>query len=214
MKLKDLFLGLCIAALLVSEVFLFLANQQKSASRVQMNAAQHEAAQAQSDLGDYKKAADAQADENVRLRAENQSLKRKVADLQNQLTQLSGASRQLSQQLSAYQQTAEQQQEQLQQLQYANQQAQAQAQQQIQPQAAAQNAAFNTCMNNLRLIDAAKQQWALENNKTATDVPAPQDLLPYLVNNSFPVCPSGGIYTINAVGVSPSCSIHGTFSAP
>jgi hypothetical protein len=68
---------------------------------------------------------------------------------------------------------------------------------------------LNTCINNLRQIDAAKQQWALENDKTADTIPPAQDLLQYLSNMVFPVCPSGGTYTINAVGVPPTCSIPG-----
>jgi len=65
----------------------------------------------------------------------------------------------------------------------------------------------NACINNLRQIDAAKNEWALEKGKTNGDVPTKEDLLPYL--RSWPVCPAGGTYTINAVGVPPTCSIPG-----
>jgi competence protein ComGC len=65
----------------------------------------------------------------------------------------------------------------------------------------------NACINNLRQIDAAKQQWALENNKQATDVPTWDDLKPYL--REIPHCPAGGTYTINAVGDPPHCSVPG-----
>ena len=68
---------------------------------------------------------------------------------------------------------------------------------------------LNTCINHLRQIDAAKQQWALENDKTADAIPPAQDLLPYFRGGIFPVCPSGGGYTINAVDVLPTCSIPG-----
>src|SRR5208283_2676611 len=63
----------------------------------------------------------------------------------------------------------------------------------------------NACINNLRQLDAAKQQWALEKGKFASDVPTQEDLLPYL--RKWPVCPQGGTYTINAVGQPPTCSI-------
>ena len=63
----------------------------------------------------------------------------------------------------------------------------------------------NACINNLRMIDAAKQQWALEKGKQATDVPAMEDLKPYL--GKIPHCPAGGTYTINAIGQPPECSI-------
>jgi hypothetical protein len=69
----------------------------------------------------------------------------------------------------------------------------------------------NACINNLRQIDAAKQQWALEKGKSATDVPTEDDLKPYIMlrNGQFPRCPQGGTYTINAVGQPPTCSIPG-----
>jgi hypothetical protein len=63
----------------------------------------------------------------------------------------------------------------------------------------------NGCINNLRQIDAAKQQWALEKNKTATDVPTAGDIAPYLLK--MPTCPAGGTYTIGAVGEKPTCSL-------
>jgi len=65
----------------------------------------------------------------------------------------------------------------------------------------------NACINNLRQLDAAKNQWALENAKKSTDVPTKQDLLPYL--RKWPVCPAGGTYTIGAVGEPPTCSVAG-----
>ncbi len=65
----------------------------------------------------------------------------------------------------------------------------------------------NACINNLRQIDAAKEQWALEKGKQSTDTPTMDDLKPYL--RSIPHCPAGGTYTINAVGQPPVCSIPG-----
>lgn len=70
----------------------------------------------------------------------------------------------------------------------------------------------NACINNLRLIDVAKQQWALENKKQSTDTPTMQDLQPYLghgPNGEFPTCPTGGTYKIGTVGEKPTCSIPG-----
>jgi membrane protein involved in colicin uptake len=69
---------------------------------------------------------------------------------------------------------------------------------------------MNACINNLRLIDSAKQQWALENKKQATDTPVWDDLRPYLghgPNGEMPSCPDGGSYTIGTVGEKPTCSI-------
>jgi hypothetical protein len=67
----------------------------------------------------------------------------------------------------------------------------------------------NACINNLRQIDAAKQQWALEKGKSATDIPTEDDLKIYLMHSQFPHCPAGGTYTINAVGQPPECSVPG-----
>ena len=38
----------------------------------------------------------------------------------------------------------------------------------------------NACINNLRLIDSSKQQWALEHNGTSSSTPADSDIQPYL----------------------------------
>jgi type II secretory pathway pseudopilin PulG len=67
----------------------------------------------------------------------------------------------------------------------------------------------NACINNLRQIDAAKQQWALEKGKQSTDVPTEDDIKVYLFHSQLPHCPAGGTYTINAVGQPPECSIPG-----
>jgi len=72
--------------------------------------------------------------------------------------------------------------------------------------------AQNACINNLRLMDAAKQQWALENKKLATDTPTFDDVRPYLAhgpNGEIPACPSGGAYILGTVSEVPKCSIPG-----
>jgi prepilin-type N-terminal cleavage/methylation domain-containing protein len=74
----------------------------------------------------------------------------------------------------------------------------------------------NACINNLRLIDSSKQQWALEQRKQNTDTPAGTDLQPYLgrgVNGELPSCPVdpqnafSSSYTQNNVGTKPTCNI-------
>jgi len=77
----------------------------------------------------------------------------------------------------------------------------------------------NACINNMRQIDAAKNEWALEHNAKSNDVVTINDIRPYIErerNNAFikldakgnlPKCPSGGIYTIGKVGESPTCSL-------
>jgi prepilin-type N-terminal cleavage/methylation domain-containing protein len=65
----------------------------------------------------------------------------------------------------------------------------------------------NACINNLRQIDSAKQQWALENKKTDTDTPASTDVQNYIKANRYPTCPSSGTYTVNALTNDPTCSL-------
>ena len=69
------------------------------------------------------------------------------------------------------------------------------------------NARTSACVNNLRLIDGAKQQWALETNQDETAIAVDADVLPYLKNSVMPTEPSGGTYTPGAVNVVPTCSI-------
>ena len=66
-------------------------------------------------------------------------------------------------------------------------------------------AQMNACISNLRQIDGAKQQWALENKKRETAVLTAQDLEPFLKATLH--CPAGGIYSINPIGQKPTCSI-------
>jgi hypothetical protein len=75
---------------------------------------------------------------------------------------------------------------------------------------ARETAQRNACINYLREIDGAKHQWALENKKAEQDVPAWQDLKPYLGGKgSAPKCPAGGKYTIGSVDTPPNCSKPG-----
>jgi hypothetical protein len=75
----------------------------------------------------------------------------------------------------------------------------------------------NACLNNLRQIDAAVNQFALENHLTnGAAIHFPDDLTPYIKLNSqgkIPSCPDGGIYHISRVGESPTCSL-GTSITP
>jgi type II secretory pathway pseudopilin PulG len=67
-------------------------------------------------------------------------------------------------------------------------------------------AQMNACINNLRQIEGAKQQWALENKKEKTDTPTESEVVVYLKNGRLPICPVGGAYTINAMDKDPTCS--------
>ena len=70
----------------------------------------------------------------------------------------------------------------------------------------------NTCINNLRQIDAAKDEWALERNAKLGDVVTTNDIKPYIKLNSYgniSPCPSGGTYFLERIGSMPICSIPG-----
>ena len=66
----------------------------------------------------------------------------------------------------------------------------------------------NACINNLRQIDGAVQQWALETKQASTATVSSGAIQPYLKNSV--ICPSGGTtfgnsYTITTVSVKPLC---------
>ena len=74
----------------------------------------------------------------------------------------------------------------------------------------------NACINNLRLVDSSKQQWALEQRKQNTDIPQGTDLQPYLGRGSsgeLPSCPVDTTYTFtvsyapNNVATKPTCNL-------
>ena len=200
---------LCVLVLLAGEFFLFSANRQKDAAQVALREAKQEVDQLRAQLDQLKNSSVATlSTENARLRAENQGLTQKFAQLQNEINQSRQQNQKLTQQVETAHNTLQQQQEQLQAMQAENQQAST-APEPSAEQSMSPAAQFNTCINTLWQIDAAKQQWALENDKTADAIPSAQDLLPYFSNLVFPVCPSGGTYTINAVGVPPTCSVPG-----
>ena len=70
----------------------------------------------------------------------------------------------------------------------------------------------NVCLNNLRQIEGAKRQWALEYSKTTNAIPLWTDVQPYLGRGSqgpIPRCPQGGTYILGRVGEVPRCSIGG-----
>lgn len=63
----------------------------------------------------------------------------------------------------------------------------------------------NACINNLRQIDAAKEQWALEAKKSTGDAIDLTAVDAYL--KAAPSCPAAGTYTYGAVGTPAVCSI-------
>jgi len=197
MNAKRWFAWACLALMLVAEGFLFHANHERDAALADLRDAQQKLHVAESERDELKNSsAGQQAAEIVSLRKQNELLTTKVSALQKNLEHMQSESQQTVQSLNSARDALSLQQQHLQQLQEAQQQATMQA-----------NA--SACINNLRMIDQAKQQWALDKNKEATDVPTAQDLAAYFTAGSLPACPDGGIYIINAVSTLPTCSIPG-----
>jgi hypothetical protein len=65
------------------------------------------------------------------------------------------------------------------------------------------------CINNLRIIDAAKEQCALEKNLKDGQAVSTTDISKYLPGGMMPKCPAGGQYTVNPIGKDPTCSHPG-----
>ena len=71
--------------------------------------------------------------------------------------------------------------------------------------------ANNACITNLRQIDAAANQFAMEKDlKKGSKIKFQNDLPPYINLNSagkIPGCPEGGIYHMGKLGDSPTCTL-------
>jgi len=215
--MKTLLPWLCVVALAIGLGLVYSASQKKDAELAALRQDSQQLEPLRAELEELKKAqGQGGSDELARLRKDNEDLLR----LRNEVGQL----RKEKQQLAAQVQTA--------QAQAQGAQAQVQAQRSTPAQAPAPGqldpaaqAAFNArygvtaqtpeqqqavvCVNNLRLIDGAKQQWALEKQKPSGALLTAGDLAPYLKTNALPTCPAGGVYTINPVGYAPLCNIPG-----
>lgn len=70
----------------------------------------------------------------------------------------------------------------------------------------------NDCINNMRVIDSAKEQWALANainGGAEVDVAGVNE---YIKGCTTPMCPVQGVYTYDVTGRDPACSKHGALS--
>jgi prepilin-type N-terminal cleavage/methylation domain-containing protein len=85
---------------------------------------------------------------------------------------------------------------------------------------ARETARKNTCINNLRLIDGAIQQWALESGANSTTTVVNNSLTQYLNRAGTGVlngtdqggvrCPAKGTYATTTVNAAPTCSLSTT----
>ena len=75
------------------------------------------------------------------------------------------------------------------------------------------SAQANACVNNLRQIDAAANQWALEAHQVNGAAVNLTVLMPYIKLNavgSIPGCPANGTYSVTTIGTSPLCDLANT----
>ena len=228
MKFISTFAWLCAVALAGSALFLYSSNSQKDAElaglRAELQKAQDQRAQVEQAKTDE---AATQSSEIERLHKDNAELLR----LRNEVRQLRDDAQQLTKQAQTAQADAQRAQAQATQTALASAQLQQQQKlaqvenqrlltigQQVPPGALVTQR--NTCINNLRQIDAAKQQWALQYNRPAGSPVAAVDVAAYLrsadpnLPGSIPTCPAGGVYTLNPIGISPTCSIPGHALSP
>ena len=66
----------------------------------------------------------------------------------------------------------------------------------------------NSCIANLKQVDSAKEQWAMDNRAATGAAVTMADIAPAYIKGAAtgPVCPAGGAYTVNVVGTNPACS--------
>jgi len=221
-QLKTVFPWLCAAALLTATAALYSSNQKQSAELAQLRQESQELQKLRAASEDLKTAGAQNVNEElVQLRKDREDLLR----LRGEVRQLREEKKQLNQQVQKAQvdvQTAQARVAQAEVLrvnpavpqipaptQDPAAQAAFRARYGLQPQGAVtpEQAQLTTCINNLRQIDGAKQQWALENNRPVGGLVGPPDIASYLKSNSVPTCPGGGAYTINPIGINPICSI-------
>jgi predicted phage tail protein len=234
MKVRLLVPWLLTLGSLAGMGWFYSANQSKETELTALRADSQQLQQLRADGEDAKNAqAQTASEELTRLRKDHEELLR----LRNEVQKLRGDKQQLSGQVQAAQSQAERAQAQAQAQAQAIKLAQAASTNNPDPQAAAQafaaryglprtpaqvdpatglpqpadpqQAAANSCINNLRLIEAAKQQWASVAGKPKGALLTAADLLPFLPNNTMPTCPAGGIYTLNPVGLAPICNMPG-----
>lgn len=79
---------------------------------------------------------------------------------------------------------------------------------------ARQTAQMNACIGNMRLIDSAKEQWAISADIGAGQPVDVKSVNQYIKGAATPVCPARGTYTYHNFGQDPECSVHGRLSEP
>jgi len=215
--MKTILPWLCVVGLLAALGLAYFSGQKREADLAALREDSQQLQKLRAEQEDGKTAHSSDSDELARLRKSNEELLR----LRNEVSQLRKENQQLSAQVQSAQAQAQGAQAQFQALRtnlaqippvpgQLSPEAQAAfaARYGVTPQTPEQMQA-TVCINNLRLIDGAKQQWALEKQKPSGALLTAADLAPYLKAAAFPTCPAGGVYTLNPVGFPPMCNIAG-----
>ena len=203
--MKNILPWILAVAFAAGAASLYFSNSAKNDELTKLRTQAAQVDSLNSQLEELQKQAASQNEQIAAMQKDNTEL----LSLRNQVRQMTDEKAQLTKQLLAAQAQAARSQAEIQNVQTrAAENVKAMQEQQI-LQARQNQAVVSTCINNLRLIDGAKQQWAMQNSKGPNDVPQPQEILPFLPNNQMPQCPGGGRYTLNAVNKAPTCSIPG-----
>ena len=208
--MKTLLPWLLVVGLAVGLATVYLNGQKQSAELEKTRADNQELQALRAAAEEKKNQPEGDSPELAKMREDNKDLLR----LRNEVNQLRAEKAQLTKQMQTAQQQTEAAHVQAQAAQAQAQNFQQQAQN-AQAQAAAlrvnapPEARTGVCINYMRMIDQAKQQWAQQNGRTPDSVPSAQDLANYLPNRTMPVCPGGGTYSLNAVNAKTTCNIAG-----
>jgi hypothetical protein len=200
MRLSIILPWLCTVGLLAALGALYSASQKKDAELAGLRQDSVELQSLRAEVETNKSRSQFDADELARLRKNNEELLR----LRNEVRQLNDEKATLTKQAQDSKAQAEQARAQA-----KGAQDQTEALRQSTAQAALQQAQATACINNLRLLETAKQAWAQASARGAGAAPTLAELTPFARGPLVLVCPAGGTYSVNAVGAPPTCSIPG-----
>jgi prepilin-type N-terminal cleavage/methylation domain-containing protein len=68
------------------------------------------------------------------------------------------------------------------------------------------------CQGNLKQMESAKEQWAMDTRAAAGAAVTQADIVPNYMK-SMPTCPSSGAYTIGDLNTTPVCAVGGAVGA-
>ncbi len=205
---------LCVVGLLAGLGWVYSASQKKDAALAALRAEHQQLQQERAALEEAAQArTEAENNELLRLRKDHEELLRlrnEVRQLRADKDQLGAQVRSAQAQARTAQAEAQGAQEQLQTLRVSAALPVTSAPGAPAAPATPEQQQAQLCIHNLRLIHAAKQQWAQQRQKPSGTLITPADIAPLLPNQTVPSsCPAGGVYTLNPIGVPPICNIPG-----